>query len=265
MAEQNNLHASVPSCLCVKNREKNPCVVAETDDFAVVFKPPRMHCAPNKEDKGNTLLDWYSAIFPPVMTLNGKKKGEGGLLHRLDYETHGLVLFAKNQHSLDNLLAQQTAGNFVKEYSAVCYDSGIRDRPPVPDPRSPVHIESYFRPFGPGRKQVRAVTEFNSKGREIASDKGGYYRSEIISAEKPDGIPENKYIFTLRLKRGFRHQIRCHLACIGYPVLNDPLYGSDPCEGILALRAHGLFFTDPKIGKPCKFCIAPLAIQPNSM
>ena len=263
-------------------------IVAETDDFAVVFKPPRMHCAPNKHNNGDTLLDWYAAIFPHVMNLTGKKKGEGGLLHRLDYETHGLVLFAKNQHSLDNLLEQQDAGNFIKEYSAVCIKSGIGDqgsgirdrslinngtsglspgcsntnpRSPVPDPRSPIPIESYFRPFGPGRKQVRAVTELNSKGKETATDKGGYYRTEIVSMEKLDDYPENSYHLTLRLKRGFRHQIRCHLAWIGCPVLNDPLYGSAPCEGFLALRAHGLFFTDPKSSIPAECIIEPLPAE----
>jgi 23S rRNA pseudouridine1911/1915/1917 synthase len=53
-----------------------------------------MHSVPLKNG-GDTLLDWYAGIFPPVMDMCGRKEGEGGLLHRLDFETQGLVLFAK--------------------------------------------------------------------------------------------------------------------------------------------------------------------------
>jgi 23S rRNA-/tRNA-specific pseudouridylate synthase len=98
-----------------------PTILNETDDFAVVYKPPRMHCAPlKKTGNGNTLLDWYAAVLLPVTELSGRKEGEGGLLHRLDFETQGLVLFAKNQKSLDHLLRQQDEGKFVKEYTAHC-------------------------------------------------------------------------------------------------------------------------------------------------
>jgi 23S rRNA pseudouridine1911/1915/1917 synthase len=139
-----------------------PTILDETEDFAVVFKPPRMHCAPLQDRPDDTLLDWYAAIFPPVTGLSGRKGGEGGLLHRLDYETQGLVLFAKNQEAVNGLLELQDAGVFIKEYSARCQRA-------VPDSTCPVPpfaassiqdgfvIESFFRPFGPGRKQVRPV------------------------------------------------------------------------------------------------------------
>lgn len=224
-----------------------PSIIAETENYAVVYKPPRMHCAPLH---GNgTLFDWYAELFPPVKELAGRKEGEGGLLHRLDYETQGLVLVAKNQQSLDNLLVQQNENAFIKEYSAVCaFGSSL----------SPGHIiESYFRPFGPGRKMVRPLTDEDAipkkKAADAAKDQGGFYRTEIIGIEKCN---EN-YICTVRLRRGFRHQIRCHLAWKGCPILNDPLYGSGG-GGFLALRAHGLLFNDPETGKPAEYGIKPL-------
>jgi len=67
-----------------------PVIRHETEDFAVVFKPPRMHTAPMgqdaplKRDGNETLLDWYAKTFPPIMELSGRKEREGGLLHRLD-------------------------------------------------------------------------------------------------------------------------------------------------------------------------------------
>jgi 23S rRNA pseudouridine1911/1915/1917 synthase len=241
---------------------KLPVIRHETEDFAVVFKPPRMHCAPlrqnGKGNNGETLLDWYAKTFPPVTELSGRKEGEGGLLHRLDYETQGLVLFAKNRPALENLLIQQKQGKFIKEYSAIC-----QKREPQPDTAQfevsavpPLIIQSYFRPYGPGRKQVRPVTEEKLKGKEIAKDGDAYYKTEVIGIErKQTDNMEELYFFTLRLMRGFRHQIRCHLAWIGFPVLNDPLYGKGEVNGFLALRATGLFFDDPKNNEPVQFRI----------
>jgi 23S rRNA pseudouridine1911/1915/1917 synthase len=237
-----------------------PVICHETEDFAIVFKPPRMHCAPprqdGKENNSETLLDWYARIFPPIMELSGRKEGEGGLLHRLDFETQGLVLLAKNQQSLENLLNQQKQGTLIKEYSAICQKCEPRgfEVSPITSLQPPLVIESYFRPYGPGRKQVRPVTEEKLKRKEIAKDTGAYYKTEVIGVEKKhiDSL-EELYLFTVRLRRGFRHQIRCHLAWIGFPVLNDPLYGKGDGSGFLALRAAGLFFADPKSGGPIEF------------
>ena len=255
---------SKPYVMYIMENMDQPSIFAETGDFTVVFKPPRMHSAPLNGaslHNGDTLLDWYATIYPPVMDISGRKEGEGGLLHRLDFETQGLVLFAKNQKSLDCILAQQEQGNFIKEYSAVCSktSSPPASFPPPPGvfehflretPRlcSSFVIESFFRPFGPGRKQVRPVTDDNTKPHrhEVAKDLGGYYRTEIINVEN---TADSEYAFTIRLRRGFRHQIRCHLAWIGCPVLNDSLYGEQPANGFLALRSQGLIFADPDSGE----------------
>ncbi|MDR2922986.1 MAG: RNA pseudouridine synthase [Treponema sp.] len=250
-----------------------PVIHHETEDFAVVFKPPRMHCAPLRRDgaplgrvgkENETLLDWYSNIFPPVMELSGRKEGEGGLLHRLDFETQGLVLFAKNRQALENLLIQQKQGSLIKEYGAVCqkHEPQPGAVPFDAEPNAaPQIIESYFRPYGQGRKQVRPVTEEKLKGKEIAKDAGACYRTEITGIEKKQIDSREFYFFTVRLMRGFRHQIRCHLAWVGFPVLNDPLYGKGG-DGFLALRATGLFFDDPKSGEPVRVCVEPLSILP---
>lgn len=251
-----------------------PVLVEESADFAVVWKPPRMHCAP-LEGGGGTLLDWYAARFPPVRDIPGRSAGEGGLVHRLDFETHGLVLFAKNQRALDFFLARQAEGSFVKEYRARCVKTAHR-LPGFPPPPAlpvfaadnaplPLFIESFFRPYGPGRKQVRPLGGEGRAGKELAADRGGPYRTEIreISALFPGGAEhggpiahngtrsEEFFGFTLRLRRGFRHQIRCHLAWIGYPIVNDPLYGAPAAEdgGTLGLSSCGLFFPDPRNGE----------------
>jgi 23S rRNA pseudouridine1911/1915/1917 synthase len=219
----------------------SPYILEETEDFAVVFKPPKMHCANSgiKSQKDGTLFEWYSnqsACFD--------------IMHRLDFETHGLVLFAKNKKSYDFFKTLQDNGEFIKEYSAVCVKADVTsDLTGFPEysnsiPQPPFVIESYFRPFGPGRKLVRPVIEDGKKHKEIAKDKGGFYKTEITNI--------NGNIFTARIKRGFRHQIRCHLCWIGFPIQNDPLYLShdgEPQTGNLALRAYSLVFDDPASGK----------------
>jgi 23S rRNA pseudouridine1911/1915/1917 synthase len=258
------------------NSEGPPYIVDETEDYAIVFKPPRMHCAPQSGPQcdllqsgplqsNRTLFDWYAAIFPAVANIAGRKQG-GGLLHRLDFETQGLTLFAKKQSFADELLTQQRNGNFIKEYSAICVVSARKDSsfPPLPAGLPPLNgslssgfgIESFFRPYGPGRKQVRPVIEAQAAARyEIASC---CYRTEIVNVSKTGDM----YAFTLRLARGFRHQIRCHLAWIGFPIANDPLYGVAlridlPCGNFLALRASVIAFTDLS-GKVKECRIEPL-------
>ena len=239
-----------------------PRIIEETGDFAVVYKPSRMHSAPQKENNSDTLFEWYKAIFPEVYDM----------MHRLDFETNGLILFAKNEISYNFFKSLQDKGEFVKEYSAGVFINSSGERPagfpPAPafsslDPskEKPAAIESFFRPYGPGRKLVRPVIEDGKKHREVAADKGRFYRTEITS------IDAN--VFTVQIKRGFRHQIRCHLCWAGFPILNDPLYGTVPASGEpvscnevscatvaqqrkfpaqLALRAHALFFKDPSSG-----------------
>ena len=265
-----------------------PYILDETNDFAVIFKPPKMHCVPrsiknepltmdNEKREKNSVLEWFKENSTSVFDL----------VHRLDFETHGLVLIAKNEKSFIFLKSLQEKGEFIKEYSAKVISNDktgsgdfLRDEtltgfpPPAvivsakPSAEKPLIIMSYFRPYGPGRKQVRPVIDIQKKHKEVAKDKGGFYRTEIIDI--------NDNIFTMRIKRGFRHQIRCHLRWIGYPILNDPLYsnGVRDCtvsSGVnkinhhgglltdtLALRAHALSFTDPGNGKPRDYRISQI-------
>ncbi|MDR2257708.1 MAG: RNA pseudouridine synthase [Treponema sp.] len=238
---------------------ESPRLITETGDFAVVYKPPRLHSVPLRPGEGGTLLEWYGKIFPPVTDLRGKKPLEGGILHRLDYETQGLVLFGKTQAALDSLRAQQEEGRFVKEYGALTVEETSPPPPgfpPPPEPPSslPCRIASYFRPYGPGRKAVRPATAYMA-GREIAADRGRPYETEIVEMT---ALGEGRRYFTLRISRGFRHQIRCHLAWLGNPIAGDPLYGNKdafPPEGFLALRAQALYFFDPRDGRPREFRI----------
>ena len=242
-----------------------PQILVTTGDFLLVYKPPKMHSAPGK---GTSLAEWCKARFPEIGDIHRPMGGQNrvdnvkecGLLHRLDYETQGLVLVARNQRSFEILLDEQNRGGVVKEYGALV--SKAEKMPPGFPPfagvlRNNGNIESNFRPYGPGRKEVRPTNESKSYRTEP-------YCTEIYCTE-PFGKPielENIRYFRLRIHKGFRHQIRCHLAWAGFPILNDPLYGGQQFgKGILALRAQGIIFLDPNSGERLRYVLPALNIQ----
>jgi 23S rRNA pseudouridine1911/1915/1917 synthase len=247
-----------------------PRLIAEEPSWLVVYKPPRTHTAPGARavfgqtgpvglgDPGGqtaqagldkTLLDWVLSRFPEAGAIRGRREGEGGLLHRLDFETQGLVLIARTQEAFDDLAAQQRRGLFLKEYEAVSGGPGERlpGFPPAPVWSSggsgPPAIVSAFRAYGEGRKAVRPSPV--PPGAAAVSGGGTLYRTEILSVTEG----EDAYFFRPRISAGFRHQIRCHLAWIGRPLLNDPLYGGRSVPGFLALRAWRFEFTQPGTGE----------------
>ena len=237
-----------------------PQVLAAEKDFLVVYKPPKMHSAPLPRSlKADTLFHWCALKFPETADLPGRQAGEGGLLHRLDYETRGLLLVARTQAGMESLLEQQREGRILKEYSALTLANsralaGFPAEKPVLPPwvlsgeggAGLVQIKSAFRPYGPGRKAVRPVSG------------GEQYNTEILETRPQAG---GITAFRVRIIRGFRHQIRCHLAWLGAPILNDALYGGEPSGGgFLALAASALYFTDPSSGTERAFAIR----QPGS-
>jgi 23S rRNA pseudouridine1911/1915/1917 synthase len=250
---------------------EGPRIVDETESYAVVYKPPLMFSAPLGGVLDATLLGWYARRCPAVLGLAGAR--EGGLLHRLDFETEGLVLLAKTQDAYQSLRAQQAAGDFVKEYLAMTgsfrgspggreplpgfppFPSGLLSPAGTPVPGA--CIESFFRPWGPGRRAVRPAVLGRGKKHRIAADQGQPYRTEILErGDLPWGTPEGGGVFRLRIFRGFRHQIRCHLAWMGAPILYDALYGGeDPAprgggeKNPIALRAWAFHFFDPGTGE----------------
>jgi 23S rRNA pseudouridine1911/1915/1917 synthase len=187
------------------------------------------------------LLDWYAEIFPGIREVKGKNPWEGGIVHRLDYETRGLVLAAKTQAFLDCILVQQEKGLFTKTYCSITK----RVNGGAFIDKIPMSVESAFRPFGAGGRMVKPILKPFPKNKDVCLDRGRYYCTEIIeSMEREDGT----VCFRLQIKRGFRHQIRSHLAWLGFPIVHDTLYGapyySSDQSGDLALVAETLSFFD---------------------
>jgi 23S rRNA-/tRNA-specific pseudouridylate synthase len=263
-----------------------PRIVYEDDRLVAVHKPTRMHSAPGLGS--GDLCAWAFERYPELAEVrgegSGRRQAEGGLLHRLDYETSGLVLFARDAEAFASLLEQQAGGAFYKEYVALASpsliaepqgSSPIRGAPSGTDPGAwaaarlasaqreaesstlseALHvpavrgaacgIECAFRPFGPKGARVACMAEGGSGVAAI-------YRSDILGCDPIESSARGEgpeLELRLGLARGFRHQIRAQLAWIGLPIAGDPIYGGAPDER-LRLYAIRLSFAHPTSALP---------------
>ncbi len=197
--------------------------------FLVINKPKGLASAPLSPDDKNNALAQALELYPQIKNVKGRKEIEYGLLHRLDTVTDGLLLIATSQAAYDFLQKEQREGRFIKTYQALCdYDKTAKipdGFPPAPDfiPQigKTFTVSSYFRYFGKGNKEVRPVTKDSGKKALEKVGKLKEYTTEIFIK---DQIGKN-FLVECSIKEGFKHQVRCHLAWCGLPIVNDSVYG----------------------------------------
>ena len=200
-------------------------IVFTSEDFLILYKESGLDTVPLKRSTGPTLLSFAAEEYPEVAAPFSDNYWEGGVLHRLDRGTSGLVLVARKKSFFDKMIEEQRKGRFEKRYVAVT-DERNDPLPPgfplCPFEFTPSLISSSFRAYGVGRKEVRPVL----------SDGKAYYT-------KITGI-EGKRVF-VTLRSGFRHQIRAHLAWLSHPIDGDELYKGRYAERLM-LESTGLSF-----------------------
>lgn len=175
-------------------------IVYEDDDLLVVNKPKGMvvHPAPGNPD--GTLVNALLAHCGSSLSgINGVIRP--GIVHRIDKDTSGLLIVAKNDKAHTCLAAQIKEHSFMREYEAVVYGNVKQDEGTVDAPigRHPTK-----------RKQM-AVTAKAS-------------RNAVTHWRVVERFGEFTHL-ALRLETGRTHQIRVHMAYIGHPVAGDPVYG----------------------------------------
>ena len=175
-------------------------IVYEDSDLLVVNKPKGMVVHPAAGNYEGTLVNallWHCG--DSLSGINGVLRP--GIVHRIDKDTSGLLIVAKNDASHTALAAQIKAHSFTREYEAVVFGTVKDDRGTVDAPigRHPVD-----------RKRM-CITPKNSKN--------AVTHYEVIARYK--GYTHIRCV----LETGRTHQIRVHMASLGHPVAGDPVYG----------------------------------------
>ena len=204
----------------------------QDEDLAVVNKPCGMVVHPAAGNETGTLVNALLFAIPDLSGIGGVKRP--GIVHRLDKDTSGVLLIAKNDAAHLSLSAQLKERSMEKHYLAVAEgivkdESGVIDRPIARSPKD--------------RKKMAVL------------EGGRSARTEWRLLEPLRGAS----LLDVHILTGRTHQIRVHLQSIGHPVAGDPLYGLK--HGVTAprlmLHAYTLAFTHPRTGERLRFT-APL-------
>ncbi len=213
-----------PELLDAKPQDIPLDIVYEDDDVIIVNKPRDMVVHPAGGNPDGTLVNALMYRFSDSLsTINGVIRP--GIVHRIDKDTTGILMVAKNDNSHLFLSDQIKDHSFVREYIALC-DGNIKE-----------DTKRIDKPIGRSEKDRKkmAVTAKNSK--EAITD------IEVIERFRTHTLVRCK------LYTGRTHQIRVHLSSIGHPVTGDAVYGAkkQPLfdRGQL-LHAYKLGFIHPK-------------------
>ncbi len=196
--------------------------------YLIIDKPAGLPSAPLTDNDKENAFSEAAELYPELLNVQGKKEIEHGLLHRLDTATSGLMIIATTQECYDFLQEEQKQGRIIKTYTAeceLCHDARNDEWPPVvPElvEGASFTIQSYFRAFGPGRKEVRPVTKDSNKAALQKVEKQVLYTTQV-QIKKIDKA-NNIVLVECTITNGYRHQIRCHLAWYGLPIINDLVY-----------------------------------------
>ena len=202
-------------------------VVYEDDDLLVVDKPAGMVTHPAHGATDGTLVN---ALLAHAPALPGERV-RAGLVHRLDRDTSGLLLVAKTDEALGTLGRAMQARYIEREYRGIV--AGVPD-----DPQGTIRGALGRDPLNRLKYAIRA------EGKPAVT--------HYVLREKLAGASE----LTFTLETGRTHQIRVHMAALGHPVLNDPLYGRSDARLPLpgqALHAWRLRFKHPRTQQMMSF------------
>ena len=206
-------------------------IVYEDEHLLVVNKPKNMvvHPAPGNPD-GTLVNALMHHCAGSLSGINGEIRP--GIVHRIDKDTSGLLVVAKNDAAHLHLSEQLSRHAMTRVYQAVVY-GGLKE-----------DSGSIDAPIGRSQKDRKkmAVTDRNSKPAVTGWQKVAEY----------EGFTHLK----LRLKTGRTHQIRVHMASIGHPVAGDPVYGPKAVIrelGGQCLHAGVLGFIHPATGEYMEF------------
>ena len=224
-----------PEVLDVVPEEMNLNIIFEDADVVVVNKPRGMVVHPAPGHMSGTLVNGLMAHCKDLSGINGVLRP--GIVHRIDKDTSGLIMVAKNDKAHESLVNQLKAKTTTRVYKAIVHgvithDHGTIDAPIGRDVRD---------------RQKMTVTDHNSKD--------AVTHFTVLERLKDFTFLECK------LETGRTHQIRVHMKYIDHPIAGDPKYGPTksiklPIDG-QALHAAVLGFEHPRTSEYLQFEAPP--------
>lgn len=195
-------------------------VLFESPDFVIVDKPAGLPSAPLVRTDNRSLASALLARYPEMQGV-GFREREPGLVHRLDNETSGVLLAARNREAFAAARRAFESAGFQKRYLAIV-PSGLSGSG---------RIDTLLGPDSADPQRVRVLTAAEE----------GYAKScstQYHVLESGAGLS----LVELDVERAFRHQIRVHLAHLGYPIVGDAVYGGLPAPTLGTRHAlHGSY------------------------
>lgn len=228
VADQINIIIPDPEVLDVVPEEMNLDIYYEDSDVIVVNKPKGMVVHPAGGHVTGTLVNGLMAHCKDLSGINGVLRP--GIVHRIDKDTSGLLMVAKNDKAHEHLVNQLVAKTVTRKYKALVHgnighDDGTIDAPIGRDPKD---------------RQSMTVIE---------NGKHAVTHFHVIERFKEFTFVE------CRLETGRTHQIRVHMKYIGFPLAGDPKYGPRKTLELngQALHAAVLGFIHPSTGEYLEF------------
>ncbi|NQZ65985.1 MAG: RluA family pseudouridine synthase [Mycoplasmatales bacterium] len=206
-------------------------VVYEDEDILVINKPSGMVVHPAPGHHSGTLVNALLYRFKKLSNINGTTRP--GIVHRIDKDTSGLLVVAKNNQSHIFLSNELKDHKINREYLAWV------------EGRVPNKITHINLPIGRDNKnrQKMAVTKINSKN--------------AVTHVFVKKVLEKRTLVKCNLETGRTHQIRVHMAYLKHPLIGDPIYGKKIDDFGQRLHAYKLEFTHPKTKKKLEFKVDP--------
>ena len=204
-------------------------IIYEDEDIAVINKNAGLVVHPAQGHYSGTLVNAILYHIKDLSGINGEIRP--GIVHRLDKDTSGLIVIAKNDKAHINLAKMFQEKKIKKTYLAILKGKLTKEKG---------RIVTQIGRDTDDRKKL-TVIKGNDRGKEAITNYNVICSNELFTLVK------------VYIETGRTHQIRVHMKYMGYPILGDMVYGRKDSEKRQMLHAYKLEFLHPVTEKPMKF------------
>jgi len=223
-------------------------IIYEDEDIIVLNKQAGISVHPSINEPRGTIVDALLARYPELEGV-GEDPIRPGIVHRLDKDTSGLLVVAKNQKTFEFLKKQWQEGEVIKKYLALVWGHPKKEKGEIVSELTrslkdfrkrmvvrPVRNSPPHKPFG---RASAGVISNGVKPEKTIKGKLAITEYEVIKKFRDFSLVE------VSPKTGRTHQIRVHMASLGHPIAGDKVYGKkkETLEGLIRQFLHAYYLS----------------------